>query len=277
MDEIGTDLIGIGEFARLSRLSPKALRRYDELGLLRPARVDAHNGYRWYAPDQAARARLIALLRRVDLPLARITDLIDAEPAEAAALLRADWARAVAGFAARADLVEFLVHRLTGERHPMFDVTVREIPARSLLTAQRHVTLGEITAFTTELVQRVGGRTPGLPGIEGAPFLIYYGEVSADSDGPVEWCRPVPDDDAAAVAGRFGMTLRVESAHREAYVRLTAGQTDGTHGELAAEALERWCVEHGERPAGAPRQIFFADLRTAAPGDPACDVAAPLR
>jgi PPM family protein phosphatase len=33
------DLMGIGEFARLSRLSPKALRLYDELGLLPPARV----------------------------------------------------------------------------------------------------------------------------------------------------------------------------------------------------------------------------------------------
>ena len=36
----------IGEFARASRLSPKALRLYDELGLLRPVRVDEYSGYR---------------------------------------------------------------------------------------------------------------------------------------------------------------------------------------------------------------------------------------
>jgi DNA-binding transcriptional MerR regulator len=270
------DLLSISEFARLSRLSPKALRRYDELGLLRPARVDAHNGYRWYAPDQAVRARLIALLRRVDLPLARIAALLDMDPAKAAAELRADWADATVAFAARGAVVDLLVSRLIGGEKPMYEVTVRDMPARSLLTAQRHVTEQEITAFTTELVLRVGGRTPGLPGIAGAPFLVYYGEVSVDGDGPVEWCRPVPDDDAAAVAERFGMTLRVEPAHREAYVRLTAAHTDATHGVLAGEALDRWCAANGEKPSAAPRQIFIADLRSAAPGDPACDVAVPL-
>jgi PPM family protein phosphatase len=42
-------LVSIGEFARLSRLSPKALRRYDGLDLLWPDRVDPDSGYRWYA------------------------------------------------------------------------------------------------------------------------------------------------------------------------------------------------------------------------------------
>jgi hypothetical protein len=45
-------LLSIGEFARLSRLSAKALRRYDQLGLLKPARVDPDSGYRWYAAGQ---------------------------------------------------------------------------------------------------------------------------------------------------------------------------------------------------------------------------------
>jgi PPM family protein phosphatase len=40
-------LMGIGEFARRSLLSPKALRLYDELGLLRPSSVDPDTGYRW--------------------------------------------------------------------------------------------------------------------------------------------------------------------------------------------------------------------------------------
>jgi PPM family protein phosphatase len=51
-------LLTIGEFARASRLSPKALRLYDELGLLRPARVDEYTGYRYYSRDQLEQARL---------------------------------------------------------------------------------------------------------------------------------------------------------------------------------------------------------------------------
>jgi DNA-binding transcriptional MerR regulator len=53
-------LLTIGVFARAARLSPKALRLYDELGLLRPAAVDDESGYRLYDPAQVERARLIA-------------------------------------------------------------------------------------------------------------------------------------------------------------------------------------------------------------------------
>jgi hypothetical protein len=62
--------VRIGEFARLSRLSPKALRRYDEPGLLRPARVDQYSGYRRYEAGQLDRARRVAWLRQTGMPLA---------------------------------------------------------------------------------------------------------------------------------------------------------------------------------------------------------------
>ena len=52
-------LLTIGAFARASRLSPKALRIYDELGLLRPARVDEASGYRFYEPAQVPVAQVI--------------------------------------------------------------------------------------------------------------------------------------------------------------------------------------------------------------------------
>ncbi len=51
-------LLTIGAFARAVRLTPKALRLYDELGLLRPAAVDPESGYRLYAPA----AELLTLL-----------------------------------------------------------------------------------------------------------------------------------------------------------------------------------------------------------------------
>ena len=56
--------LSIGEFARRSRLSVKALRLYDRRGLLVPAVIDETNGYRRYRETQLARARLIAMLRR---------------------------------------------------------------------------------------------------------------------------------------------------------------------------------------------------------------------
>src|SRR5665648_821842 len=58
--------LSIGQFARRSLLSPKALRLYDRQGLLTPAEVDPVNGYRRYRESQLAEARLIARLRKLD-------------------------------------------------------------------------------------------------------------------------------------------------------------------------------------------------------------------
>jgi DNA-binding transcriptional MerR regulator len=69
------ELLSIGRFARACRLSIKALRHYDELGLLRPARVDA-SGYRYYERSQARAAIAISLLRTLDVPLPAITEIL---------------------------------------------------------------------------------------------------------------------------------------------------------------------------------------------------------
>ena len=89
------ELVTIGAFARASRLSPKALRLYDSLGLLTPAHIDEVSGYRFYRPDQLERARLVAWLRRLGMPLARIgavCDLARDAPDQAAGLIAAYWA-----------------------------------------------------------------------------------------------------------------------------------------------------------------------------------------
>ncbi len=108
------ELLTIGAFAKAARLSPKALRLYDELGLLPPARVDPATGYRFYAPDQLERARLVAWLRRLGMPLARIERVCACpDEAEAGRQIRAYWARVEAETAARRELAAFLVDHLT--------------------------------------------------------------------------------------------------------------------------------------------------------------------
>jgi PPM family protein phosphatase len=107
-------LLTIGAFARASRLSPKALRLYDELGLLPPAHVDPSSGYRFYAPEQLDRARLVAWLRRLGMPLARIRDVCDLEAGQAADAVAAYWAAAEADLASRRNLASFLISYLSG-------------------------------------------------------------------------------------------------------------------------------------------------------------------
>ena len=70
------DLLPIGRFSKATRLSVKALRHYDELGLLRPAFVDPSSGYRYYRPAQANQAEAIRILRSVEMPLEEIGELL---------------------------------------------------------------------------------------------------------------------------------------------------------------------------------------------------------
>ncbi|MFI0860267.1 MerR family transcriptional regulator [Streptomyces smyrnaeus] len=121
----------IGAFAKASRLSPKALRLYDELGLLAPARVDPVSGYRYYAPEQLERARLVAWLRRLGMPLARIRrvcDLAAAADAAAAAEVRAYWAETEAEVAARRDLATLLVDHLSRKEPAAMPSTLESTP-----------------------------------------------------------------------------------------------------------------------------------------------------
>ncbi len=73
------ELLGIGPVARLSGLSISALRFYDTAGLLRPAVVEEHNGYRWYELAQVDQARLVARLRRVGMALPAIASVLAAD------------------------------------------------------------------------------------------------------------------------------------------------------------------------------------------------------
>src|ERR1700677_2872428 len=86
------DLMTIGAFAERTRLSAKALRLYDRLGLVRPARTDSASGYRFYSEDPGDGARQVALLRRLGMPLPVIADVVAKPPAEAAEAVGRYWA-----------------------------------------------------------------------------------------------------------------------------------------------------------------------------------------
>jgi PPM family protein phosphatase len=115
------ELMSSGAFARASGLSRKALRLYDELGLLPPARVDAQSGYRFYEPAQLEQARLVAWLRRLGMPLVTIRRVSTLPSAEAAAELAVYWERAEADIAARRELASFLIGYLSGKDSGMPD------------------------------------------------------------------------------------------------------------------------------------------------------------
>jgi DNA-binding transcriptional MerR regulator len=273
-------LLSIGEFARQSRLSPKALRLYDELDILPPARTDPDNGYRWYDPSQLEQARMVALLRQVGLPLEGVRQVLEADPKDAVAFVRRHWERAQADHRARAGVVLYLVDRLEGRSPIMYEVATRQMPGRTVLCLKRHVAsekevwdLGKL--FLSYFRDRP---RPLLPGRQGAPFLVYHGEVSADSDGPVEFCRPIPAADAPATAAEFPeLELRTEPAHEEAVIHLGSDPADATSWAVVSESLHAWAVEHGRKPSDlGVRLTYLVEPPRRAESVPDVDFAAPL-
>jgi len=79
-------LMSIGRFSRLTGLGIKALRHYDEVGLLVPAAVDGDTGYRLYSAGQVAQAEAIGRLRRLDMPLDEIRTALAADASMRASL-----------------------------------------------------------------------------------------------------------------------------------------------------------------------------------------------
>jgi DNA-binding transcriptional MerR regulator len=117
----------IGAMARRSGLTPKALRHYDAIGLLRPVDVDPTTGYRRYAPEQVPQARTIRRLRDLDVPLDVIGDLLRAgDPAKADEIL-----------ALHASAVEARTWRLQRIQHQL----------RQLLDDQRRTSMTDETGL----------------------------------------------------------------------------------------------------------------------------------
>jgi DNA-binding transcriptional MerR regulator len=85
-----TSTVSVGRFATMTHLSVKTLRHYHQVGLLEPAEVDPHTGYRYYTLEQLPTAQLIRRLRDLQMPVAGVRAvLVASSPIERDTLIAA--------------------------------------------------------------------------------------------------------------------------------------------------------------------------------------------
>ncbi|MFG3474528.1 MerR family transcriptional regulator [Streptomyces sp. NPDC047980] len=272
-------LLTIGAFAARARLSQKALRLYDRLGLLTPAYVDAVTGYRWYCTEQVDRARLVALLRQIDMPLARIADVVEMPGPQAAQALTAYWAEVEERRAVQGAVVAHLRDRLSGRRQTMYQIRTVDVAEQAVLTERRSLPADELPRWIPAALGRLERAAGECGGVAGPPYVVYHAEVGPDSDGPAEACVPVADVRAAQLwieKHRTGAVLRVEPAGRLAYTRVTKAQVAYPQIGSAFDAVERWTAREGLTITGPCREVYFADWDAASATDEVCDVAFPV-
>jgi PPM family protein phosphatase len=230
-------LLTIGAFARAARLTPKALRLYDELGLLPPAAVEPESGYRLYDPAQLECAQLIARLRRIGMPLADIRVVCGLEPGEAAEAISTFWQQVTADTAARGRTAALLVDHLSGRGTTMPEtnsaLTLR-FAARCDIGAARRS--NEDAAYASERVLAVadGGQGPGgaeasaaaidalkpleLSAASAAELLTMLAEAVAEADRTV---RKLAEDDHQPITT---LTAMLWSGSQAALVHIGDGR-----------------------------------------------------
>lgn len=266
------NLVPIGRFSRMTRLSIKALRRYDEMGLLEPAMVDPTSGYRYYALQQANRAEAIRLLRSVDMPLEEIREMLEAADASITQkYLAKHRERLTDRLVEQQRMLAYLETLITRGEHVMpYEVTVKTAAPQPVLALRRHVSLETVgQEIQTGFGRLMGHLATAQLAPTAPPFIIMHDVVDQQTDGDIEMCFPVTGE----VAGSDDIMFRTvdggpvaTTIHRGPYMEVGA----------AYHTLMGWIQDHGHEMTGPPRETYLNDPREVTEADQLTEVAWPI-
>jgi DNA-binding transcriptional MerR regulator len=268
-------LLTIGEFADQARLTAKALRIYDEIGLLRPTEVDPWNGHRRYHASQLRQARLIGMLRGADMSLAEIGLLLadlDVDHELASTRLERYLGQLEARHTSRRFLIRHVHAMLREEDYEMFRIQTRHVPAQRVMSVQRRLQVSEMQAFVQDtkaaFADHLGEIKPAGP-----LSLIFHGTVDDESRGPLEITLGCPD----GVQPTEMIGIRTEPAHDEAYTTITKAQWEFPAILAAYDAVAASPEFSGRcRSQLSCREVYLAEPDSIGDDDLICDIAFPL-
>ncbi len=251
----------IGEFAQLTHLSVRTLRRYHEGGLLEPAHVDPASGYRYYSGDQIPTAQVIHRLRELGMPLVEVGEVVAAaDPDERADLLARHLARMEAELDRTRAVVRSLRRLLLPEPAPL-DVELRQVPARSVTAVQGTVDLDDVLAWYADAMADLDAVLLGAAQLgavdAGPPGGVYANELFTEGRGHVLVYRQRADPPLSG---------RVESVTLPA-VELAVTVHVGAHDDIDVTygALGSYVTEHQLAVAGPVRESYLVGPRDGAP------------
>lgn len=252
------DLLSIGTVASLTRLSIKALRLYDGLGILKPLHIDPQTGYRYYGPDQLPGARMIRNMRDMDMPLATIRRLLAVLPvsqAQAELIVREHLKTRERQLELIRELARQFTQQLKPEASKMnLEVEVKDIPAQQIVSITRHHTvdgLGSQEEQDIGALFTLAGEQKAKPA--GAPFGIYHGPVSETEDGPVETCLAVEGN----VEGKGEVEVKQLEGGKAACVVITGEQCHYPELLGAYDAAADWIQRNGFETTQPPREVWY--------------------
>jgi DNA-binding transcriptional MerR regulator/effector-binding domain-containing protein len=258
-------VFGIGDFANLGRVSVRMLRHYDAIGLLRPARVDASSGYRYYTAAQLATLNRIVALKDLGFSLDQVQTMIDekVEPGELRGMLRmrraqleeqmaTDIAR-MAAVDARLRMIETEGHMDTGDvvlkRVPAQRVVQLSAPCASYQAADIAPALSPLYPQLMEWMEAAGVR------MAGAPIAHYVAAPTGPGDESVIVHAAFPF--TGEVPADPGFEVAVLPAIEHAATLLHHGHMDEAF--RTGQTIAKWIDDNGHRAVGNgyAREIYL--------------------
>ncbi|MFE6777224.1 MerR family transcriptional regulator [Streptomyces sp. NPDC057702] len=256
-------MFSIGDFAKHGRVSVRMLRHYDAIGLLRPAHVDPHTGYRGYRAGQLARLNRVIALKDLGFTLQQVRAVLDEEVdvGELRGMLRlrrAEVAAAMAADAARLAGIEARLRTIESEGTMAADeVVVKSVPAVRVAELS-----GRADSFEPEHVGPVIG-----PLYEELFRRLAAADVSPTGPG-IAYYEPAPGEGPeGAVTVHAGVTVTAAPAPEHGFqiVDLPGIEQAATivhRGSMdavlpTAQALAHWTDAHGYRSTGYARELYL--------------------
>jgi effector-binding domain-containing protein len=245
----------IGDFSRLSRISVKTLRYYDEIGLLKPVQVDQFTGYRYYSADQLPRLHYILALKDTGLALEEIATLVNnslnpSQMRDIFILKQAELRQRLHDEQKRLEQVEKLLKQIEKEgKMPDYKVVVKKVEPH-LVASMRGIlpAYGEVGQFYGEIFKHLAKKMIFKPAA--ATFLIIYDTEYKESEVDVEVCVPIKKSIPGSDKVKVYELPAIEAAciiHKGPYE--SVGEAYG--------ALMAWIEANGYQVAGPSRELYL--------------------
>lgn len=271
-------MFSVGEFSRLAQVSKRLLRYYDEIGLLKPVRIDANTGYRYYSAEQLAELNRILVLKELGLSLDQIrrmlNDHVSTEEMQGMLLLKkVEIEQQLQAELQRIRKIESRLHSIwNAETHQPLNVVMKQVPAQSVMSLR---TIVEDFQHALELTRQIMMALPDKSGY-GLPFVMCHDDDAVEFNMDLQMGRLIETSTTAIVPLNNGLTMqRCELPPVEIMATsVITGALETIHAGYADIGL--WAEQNGYRMAGTIREITLQLPRQADGSDLISEIQVPV-
>lgn len=257
----------IGEFSQIARVTIDTLRHYDELGLLKPAKVDPFTGYRYYSARQLMSLNRILALKEVGFSLEEIARILQEQLTgeQIRGMLKAQLVRAESDIQIAQLRRERIMARLNSleseETMPAYEVTLKPVEKQTVAAIREVVpTIEQMPQRCNEMFSILGQWLQAKGLSAGPAMTIYYNEGFVRENIDTECAfllldpgtaQTITPDKPIHVRPMEAIPLVASTIVADDFYKKVEGLTP------AYNALAKWIEDNSYQIAGPPRELFY--------------------